>query len=80
MLVTDDMEAGEAPPGEAPTTVALMVQVARLEERLAAADALAVGLRADVERERAVRDRLAAELAESRKSALVRLIEAFRRR
>ena len=95
VLVTDDMEAGEDPPGEALATVALMVQVTRLEERLAAAEAVAAGLRADVERRerdsamvatdlRAERDRLAAELAEARKPALVRLLagllEAFRRR
>lgn len=91
VLVTDDMETGEDPPGEAPATVALMVQVARLEERLAGAEASAAGLRADLERRerdqaavtadlRAQRDRLTAELAEARKPALVRLVEALRRR
>ena len=79
VLVTDDMEV-EDTPGDSPGMVALMVQVARLEERLAAADTLAIGLRADVERERAERERLVVELTEARKPVLVRLLEALRRR
>jgi hypothetical protein len=60
---------------------------ARLEERLAAAEMIADSLRADidrqrieVERERIRGDRLEGQLAEARKPALVRLLEAFRRR
>ena len=60
---------------------------ARLEERLVAAEMMAVGLRADIERqrieaerERARGDRLEAQLAEARKPALLRLLEALRRR
>jgi hypothetical protein len=71
VLVTDDMEVEDAP-GDSPGTVALMVQVARLEERLAATERSNVDLRAE-------RDRLAAELAEARKPWVVRLVEALRR-
>ena len=60
--------------------VELRVTLARVEERLAAAERRerdAATVTADL---RAERDRLAAELAEARKPALVRLLEALRRR
>ena len=60
--------------------VELRVTLARAEERLAAAERRerdAATVAADL---RAERDRLAAELAEARKPALVRLVEALRRR
>jgi hypothetical protein len=100
VYVTPDMEVraedgpGEVPgddPADAAEAVSLMVQVARLEERLTAREEAAarveaelraaVGeLRETVAAERARADRLAAELAEARKPALVRLIEALRQR
>ena len=65
----------------------LRVTVARLEERLAASERLGAAetrrsaeLAETLAVERARTGRLEAELAEARKPALVRLVEAFRRR
>jgi len=53
---------------------------ARIESLNAHHDELLAELRSTVALERERADRLAAELAEARKPALVRLLEAFRRR
>ena len=84
--------------GASPELVALQVQVARLEERLAAGERRENELRTAFARERTTLeeriadmagslvaergrvDGLAAELAEARKPALLRLLEALRRR
>jgi hypothetical protein len=65
----------------------LQVTVARLEERLAASERLGVAearrnteLAETLSAERSRADRLEAALAEARKPALVRLVEALRRR
>jgi hypothetical protein len=71
VLVTSAMEEGD-PEGDSPGTVILMVQVARLEERLQASERREADLRGE-------RDRLLVELAEARKGWLERLIEAVRR-
>jgi hypothetical protein len=65
--------------GQAADT-ALLVENARLAERLAAEERRSTDLQAVLELERARADRLAAELTEARKPALVRLVEALRRR
>ena len=54
--------------------------LARAEERLAAAERRERDVATVTTDLRAERDRLAAELAEARKPALVRLVEALRRR
>ena len=77
VLVTPDMEVD---PGDSPGTVALQVQVARLEERLAASERREGDLASALQYERTERVKLAAELAEARKGWLERLIEAVRRR
>jgi transposase-like protein len=86
--VPDDWQSGERPGSEPdPELVELKVQVARLEERLAAGERERDLLRTVLEQSReqtrtadAHVARLEAELAEARKPALVRLIEALRRR
>jgi hypothetical protein len=72
VLVTPDMEA-EDDQGDSPGTVALLVQVARLEERLVASERRETALGVE-------RDRLLVELAEARKGWLERLLETLRRR
>ena len=57
-----------------------MVQVARLEERLAAAATRESDLRALAAELRASAEHAEAVLVEARKPALVRLLEAIRRR
>ncbi len=61
-----------------------LVAVARAEARIEALsvhhDEMLAEMRSTVALERERADRLAAELAEARKPALVRLLEAFRRR
>jgi hypothetical protein len=90
VLVTPDMERGapsREPPGIDPEVVALRVQVARLEERLASREregellreALGAS-REETGRAEARADRLATELAEARKGWLERLLEAVRRK
>jgi hypothetical protein len=70
----------EGTPGDSPGTVSLLVQVARLEERLEASGRREAELRS--ERDRLIGDLAEArrELAEARKGWLERLLEAVRRR
>jgi hypothetical protein len=88
--VTSEMERGapsREPPGIDPEVVALRVQVARLEERLASREregellreALGAS-REETGRAEARADCLAAELALARKGWLERVLEAVRRR
>ena len=102
VLVTSETESGRSQDGQgdgvdsvhlngisvstSPDAI-FLVQVARLEERLAAStrresdlQALVVDLRRDREALQATIDRLAAELVEARKGWLERLIEAVRRK
>jgi hypothetical protein len=79
VLVTPAMEA-EGDPGDSPGTVTLLVQVARLEERLTASERREMDLAASLQRERERTDHLAVELAEARRGWLERLLEALRGR
>ena len=89
VYVTPGMEApaedgpGELPGddhGEAAETVSLMVQVARLEERLAAATSREGDLRALAAELRARAERAEAALAEARRPWLAKVLEGLRRK
>ena len=58
----------------------LLPELLEARDRAARAEAALAEVRAVLSREQARGDRLEAELAEARKPALVRLLEAFRRR
>ena len=79
VFVPDDMEPGDDE-GDSPGTLALHVQVARLEERLAAGERREGELVAALAKVEARADRLEAALAEARRPWLAKVIGGLRRR
>ena len=79
MFVPDDMEQGDDEE-DSPGTLALHVQVARLEERLAASERREGELSSALAKSEARADRLEAALAEARRPWLARVLEGLRRK
>jgi hypothetical protein len=79
VFVPDDMEQGDDEE-DSPGTLALHVQVARLEERLAASERREGELSSAVAKSEARADRLEAALAEARRPWLARVLEGLRRK